>query len=72
LAIKRRIKMIEEMVKPSLRVVLTNEFGDKTDITIDLAVCDMEHVYESVQDALRGCGFADKTVKEFFEHTIDL
>ena len=58
--------MIKEPKTPSLRFVLTNEFGDQTDITKDLSSANMEDLFWAIRDALAGCGFARETIEQWF------
>ena len=50
---------------PTIRLVLVNEWGDQTDITKTLTVCDMEQVYEAIREMLAGCGFGQETIDEW-------
>lgn len=58
--------MIPEPKKPSLRLVLTSEFGDVTDITKDLSGAGMEDIFWAIRDALAGCGFNHDTIDQWF------
>ena len=50
---------------PTMRLVITNSFGDVTDVTISLKDDSMESVYDALRSALMGCGFAPETVNEY-------
>ena len=50
----------------SIRIVLTNEWGDQTDITKTLTCGTMHEIYPAIRDALLGCGFGQKTIDEWF------
>jgi len=50
----------------SIRIVLTNEFGDSTDITKSLTGSAMDEVYHAIGECLAGCGYADETIQEWF------
>jgi len=51
--------------KSTLRLVLTNSFGDITDITKDLYGCGIADVYNALREALAGCGFIQDTIDEW-------
>jgi hypothetical protein len=52
--------------KATLEFIYTNEFGDRTEIKIDLMDTTMHGLYWGVRQALAGCGFAEKTIDEWF------
>ena len=52
--------------KPSLQFIFITEFGDKTDIKIDLHDSSMESLFWAIRDALAGCGFAKGTIEQWF------
>jgi len=56
--------------QPNLRIVLTTEFGHKTDISIDLADESMDSVFWAIRDALAGCGYAKETIDEWFPNEL--
>lgn len=58
--------MLRDICKPTLRIILTNEFGDTTDITKDLNGSGIESVFEALRSALAGCGYAQETIDEWF------
>jgi hypothetical protein len=51
---------------PTLRLILTNEFGDQTDITKTLTGSSMDQIYPAIREALLGCGYGAETIDEFF------
>jgi hypothetical protein len=51
---------------PTLRLILTNEFGDQTDITKTLPDSSMDQIYVAIREALAGCGFSAETIDLFF------
>jgi len=51
---------------PTLRLVLTTEFGNTTDITKSLEDETMGNVYEAIREALAGCGYVKETIDEWF------
>jgi hypothetical protein len=52
--------------KATLKFVYTNCYGDKTEVTTDLYDETIESVYSAVLSSLRGCGFAESTIQEWF------
>jgi hypothetical protein len=58
--------MIPDARKPTLRFILTTEFGDVTDITKDLNGTGIECLFWAIRDALAGCGYAKETIEEWF------
>lgn len=52
--------------KPSLRLVFTTEFGDKTDITKDLISSGIDDLFYAIRDALAGCGFSQELINSWF------
>jgi hypothetical protein len=52
--------------KPTLRLVLTNEFGDATDITKDLVDSTISSVFWAIRDTLAGCGYNPINIDEWF------
>jgi hypothetical protein len=51
---------------PTLRLILTDEFGDQTDITKTLTGSSMDQIYVAIREALAGCGYSLVTIDEFF------
>ena len=57
--------MAEDTVS-SIRVIITNEFGDYTDITKNLLRgSHISEIYEAIREILTGCGYAGATVDEW-------
>jgi hypothetical protein len=56
---------LPDMKIPYIRIILSNGFGDVTDITKSLKVDSMEEIYSALQNMLVGCGFTEATVKEW-------
>lgn len=52
--------------KPTLKLVFTNEFGDRTEIEKTMISGDIGDVFRSIRDMLMGCGFQKANVDEWF------
>jgi len=52
--------------KPTLRFVYTNSYGDKTEVITDLYDDTIEGLYSAILSSLRGCGFGESTIQEWF------
>jgi hypothetical protein len=58
--------MTLKITKPTLRLILTTEFGDVTDVTQDLLDSSMEHLFWAVRHALAGCGYSEESIQQWF------
>ena len=52
--------------KPTLQLVYTTEFGDRSEVILDLYDSTIDSVFHAVRQALVGCGFAQALVDEWF------
>jgi hypothetical protein len=59
--------MLPEIRKPYLQFIFVSEFGDKSEVKIDLIDGSMESLYPAIQQALAGCGFSQDTIREWFQ-----
>jgi hypothetical protein len=57
--------MIPEFVTPTLKVMFTNEFGDKTEVTKDLSDSTIGSVVEAFRESLMGFGFSPNNVDDY-------
>lgn len=56
--------MIPQTQKPTLRLVHITEFGDMTDITVDLTDDDIFAVGDALRLMLAGCGYARESIEQ--------
>lgn len=59
--------MEQEYIAPTLKVVFTNEFGDKTEIIKDLNDPTIGSVVAAFRECLLGIGFHPNNVDEYIE-----
>ena len=52
--------------KPTLHVIFTNEFGDKTEIIKELSDSTCDSVVSAFRESLLGIGFHPDNVNEYF------
>ena len=52
--------------KPTLQVVYTNSFGDKSEVKLDLENDTIESIFWAVRQAIMGCGFSESNVNDWF------
>ena len=58
--------VLPEFRKPTLEFIYTNEFGDKSEIKLDLYDSTIGSVFQGIRQALAGCGFSEKNIEEYF------
>jgi len=51
-----------------LRLIITNEYGDKTDVAVSMPDSKLESVYNAIHNALLGSQFHPELVEQFFPY----
>ena len=52
--------------RTTLEFIYTTEFGDRSEIKLDLYDATIGSVFQAVRQALAGCGFAQSSIEEWF------
>ena len=51
-----------------VRVIITNEYGDKTDVAVGMVDSTLGSVYNAIHNALLGSDFSPELVDEIFPY----
>ena len=51
-----------------VRLIITNEYGDKTDVAVSMVDSTLGSVYNAIHNALLGSEFSPESVEEVFPY----